>query len=114
MKRRRRCKRGHDSTKQSVEPRTQPQSDLDLCSHLNTHSRVGDITDVCGRGREREGTMSENVITIITTTTITWVPKTTHLVVVEVGEARHGRAEQKQVAVRDGAHPLVVCARYHG
>jgi hypothetical protein len=29
--------------------------------------------------------------------------------VVEVGEARHGRAEQKQVAVRDGAHPLVVC-----
>lgn len=26
--------------------KTQPQSDLDLCSHLNTHSRVGDITDV--------------------------------------------------------------------
>ena len=34
--------------------KTQPQSDLDLCSHLNTHSRVGDITDVCGRGRERK------------------------------------------------------------
>jgi hypothetical protein len=70
--------------------------------------------------------MSENVITITTAAAAAAAIShvlvcavcvsivLTHLVVVEVGEARHGRAEQKQVAVRDGAHPLVVCARYHG